>query len=136
MTCFMFFMQEYDSFTQLRLTTWRSLWLGGKCLSMSCKNFFPTFVLTPALNGGLNQTTFLFFNFLTNFLIFLLSLSFSFSSSYISVCLCPLLSSAFWYSGAAFLNSSAELEMLESLLLTDSGTAFFTVLGWLDPMWR
>ena len=35
----------------------------GKCLSIRRKNVFATFVETLALNGGLNQTIFLFLLF-------------------------------------------------------------------------
>ena len=33
--------------------------MGGKCLSISCINLPPTFVLTDLLYGGLNHITFL-----------------------------------------------------------------------------
>ena len=69
---------------------------------------------THLLKGGLYQIMWRFL-----FLLALVGLSFglaefSLCGSYVSWCLKPLLSNAFWYSGLALSNSTSEHEMVES----------------------
>ena len=61
--------QRQLSFSVRLLNTGCSIFPGGKCLSMSLKNFFPTFVLTSSEKGGLNHTILFLFLLVLFFLI-------------------------------------------------------------------
>ena len=95
-----------------------SLWPGGKCLSRSCKNTFPTFVSTSREKGGLNQVTL--------FLFFLFPFG-SFGGSggeYCNLWVSPHLSNSAWCREVDKSNTSLFAEISESLLFTPMGIFF------------
>ena len=100
-------MHEYDSFTEFLLKILFSLWLAGKEVQRILWNSFPMLVFTPASKGGLNQVIFL--------VLFLFFWLFLFVGLYVSLWLCPLFSSAAWYSGMLLLNISSLADRLDSL---------------------
>ena len=63
--CFMFLVQQSETFTEFLFRHFRTLCFDGKCLSIYSRIFFflPTLVLTLSLEWRLNQIVSLFFFF-------------------------------------------------------------------------
>ena len=83
-------------------------------------------VFTFLLYGGLNQMIFLFRCFLL--------LAVSMSALYLSLCLYPDLSKAYWYGITKSLKISSEKDNDENQGSMESGSCLMIDGGWLDPM--
>ena len=87
------------------------------------RNRLPTLVATFLLYGGLNQMVFLFLFFLFFCVGVLVYVMFS---------LWPLVFSAFWYSGAAWLKMCSSDDMSEILRPMADDMFLMMLGGWLD----